>query len=61
VGNLESLAGDPRWFLARAETPLVVLRFETAAFLDQLEDHFDMAVDFMAALASIVLRARQGA
>jgi CRP-like cAMP-binding protein len=65
LGNLERLCGQPRWFTAVCETPVVALRGDTEDFLDILEDHFDMARDFVSAMARnlIALRreiARQG-
>jgi CRP-like cAMP-binding protein len=52
LGNLESLAGEPRWYTATAEGPIVALRGETDAFLDILEDHFEMTMGFLAAMAN---------
>jgi len=51
LGNLESLAGERRWYTATAEGPIVALRGETDAFLDILEDHFEMTMGFLAAMA----------
>jgi len=58
LGNLEALALEPRWYSARAETDLVVLRVDTEHFLDILEDHFEMAMDFLAAMGSNLLQMR---
>lgn len=58
VGNLESQAREPRWYQATAETDLVTFRSESNAFLDIMEDHFDMAEEFLTTLASNVIRAR---
>ncbi|MEZ4649648.1 MAG: cyclic nucleotide-binding domain-containing protein [Candidatus Eisenbacteria bacterium] len=58
VGNLESQAREPRWYTATAETDLVTFRSESNAYLDILEDHFDMAEEFLTTLASNVIRAR---
>ncbi len=59
LGNLESLAGEPRWYDAVSETPLVTLRVETDVTIDVLEDHFEMATGYLAGLASGVIQARE--
>jgi len=59
VGNLESQANEPRWYTAVAETDLVAFRSETGVFLDVMEDHFDLAEEFLTALARNVSRTRQ--
>lgn len=56
LGNVESLAERPRWYEARTVSPVVALRGETQAFLDTLEDHFDLALEFLQASASNILR-----
>lgn len=55
LGDTESLSGEPRWFDAVAETATIVLRGDTETYLDVLEDHFEMAADFLAAMASDLL------
>jgi CRP-like cAMP-binding protein len=52
LGNLESLCGEARWYDAVAVTPVVAMRNETAAFFDLLEDHFDMAMGYVATQAN---------
>jgi CRP-like cAMP-binding protein len=47
------LAGAPRWFDAVAATPIIALRGYREALLDVLEDHHDMAMDYLAAIAGI--------
>jgi CRP-like cAMP-binding protein len=64
VGNIESLAGEPRWYEAVAETNVVALQAEAESLLDVLEDHSELARDFLAAMASgaiRVLEQRRGA
>lgn len=56
VGNVESLAGETRWHEAVTETNVAALRAETDAFLDVLEDHFELAKGFLAAMASGAIR-----
>ena len=56
LGNIESLAAEPRWFQAVAESPLVILRGSTDVFLDVVEDHFEMARGFVAAMALGIIR-----
>jgi CRP-like cAMP-binding protein len=52
VGNIESLAGEPRWYEAVTETNVVALRSETDTFLDVLEDHSELGKGFLATMAS---------
>jgi CRP-like cAMP-binding protein len=59
LGNLESLAGEPRWYDAVSETPLVTLRVETDVMIDILEDHFEMAIGYLAGLAAGIIQARE--
>jgi CRP-like cAMP-binding protein len=58
LGNLESLAGERRWYDATCETDLVALRGSTEDFLDMLEDDFQMASDFLHAFSAGLIRAR---
>jgi CRP-like cAMP-binding protein len=51
LGNLERLSGDPRWYTAVTETPVVAFHSETESMLDVVEDHFDMARDLIRAMA----------
>ena len=55
LGNLERFSGDPRWFTAVTETPLVALRGETEPLLDILEDHFDLTLGLITAMARRVI------
>jgi len=52
LGNLENLAGEPRWYTAVAETPVVALEGASDLFLDVLEDHFEMTQGFLASIAT---------
>jgi CRP-like cAMP-binding protein len=56
LGNVESMSGEPRWYDAVAEGPVVALHAETDAFFDVLEDHFRMAIDFLAGTAAGLIR-----
>lgn len=51
LGNLESLCGAPRWYTAVTDSPVFGMRLATEPFTDVLEDHFEMALDYLAALA----------
>jgi CRP-like cAMP-binding protein len=51
VGLLESLAGAPRGFTARAGRPLAALVLDAGVLLDAMEDDPEMAIDVLAALA----------
>jgi CRP-like cAMP-binding protein len=56
LGNVESVAEKPRWYEARATTPVVAFRADTEIFLDTMEDHFDLAMEFLQASARNILR-----
>ncbi len=59
VGGLDSLAAVPRWFDATAATDVVAIQVNYGVLLDLLEDHAEMAMDLLRALASNVLRLRE--
>jgi CRP-like cAMP-binding protein len=44
VGGLDSIAVEPRWYRAVAETLVVGLRCESALLMDVIEDHPDMGI-----------------
>lgn len=56
VGNLDGLAELPRWFEARALTPVLALRGRSDDLLDVFEDNFRMGRDFLATLARVLQR-----
>ena len=56
LGNLESQCGAPRWYEAVTDTPVVALRNSTDDFVDMLEDHFETAREFLAAMAAGLIR-----
>lgn len=60
MGNLESQAGRSRWYEAVTETPVVALIAQTANFLDILEDHSELAIEFLSALADGLIKAKRG-
>lgn len=51
VGGIDSIAGEPRWYVARAETDVVVLRGEAAMLMDVIEDHPDMGIAMLRSAA----------
>lgn len=59
VGFAELFADRPRVFGARAEEPCTLLVTPRSAILDAMEDHFDLALDLLDALATrhLALRA----
>lgn len=57
LGNLETLARTSRWYGVTCETPLTTLRGNHEALFDVIEDDFDVAIDFLAAMAKGTLRA----
>ena len=56
VGMHEALFQGERWSDLTAATRATALRIGVQAVLDIMEDHFDMAMDFLALLATEVLR-----
>jgi CRP-like cAMP-binding protein len=56
LGALESLAERPRWYEAVADTPVVALQGDTGALVDVFEDHFEIAMDYLAVIAQSTLR-----
>jgi CRP-like cAMP-binding protein len=59
LGNLERFTGDPRWYTAVTDTPLVALRGDTESLLDVLEDHFDLSIGLVEAMARRVIDIRR--
>ncbi len=47
VGFLGAFSGKPRWYTAKAETPLVGLRLSSEALLDVCEDHTELALEMV--------------
>lgn len=58
LGNLESQCGAPRWYEAVTDTAVTALRNDTDVFLDTLEQNFEMAMGFVAAMASGLIARR---
>lgn len=56
LGALEALGELPRWYEAQTETPVVALQGQIGALVDVFEDHFEMAMDYLAVLAQSALR-----
>jgi len=56
LGALEAVGQVPRWYEARALTPVVALQAQTDVLVDLFEDSFDMAMDFLAIVAGATLR-----
>jgi len=56
LGALEALGERPRWYEAVAETPVVALQAHVGFLVDAFEDHFDMAMDYIAVIAQSTLR-----
>lgn len=57
LGMLETMTSTPRWYDAVAGSSVTALRIDGEAFLDILEDHFDMAMEYASAIARGVLAA----
>lgn len=58
LGNLESVAGEPRWYTAVAETEVFTFRNETENLLDLMEDDMQLGNEFLAAFARNLIRVR---
>jgi CRP-like cAMP-binding protein len=56
LGALEAVAQVPRWYEARALTPIEGLQTQTDVLVDLFEDSFDMAMDYLALVAGATLR-----
>lgn len=55
VGTLDMVAEMPRFFEARAETPVLALHGRVEELIDVLEDNHRMAMEFLAALTRQLL------
>ncbi len=55
AGVHEALYGGERWYAAVSEGQSIGLKVDLEPFVDILEDHFDLALDFMALLAGDLL------
>lgn len=56
VGMHEALQQSRRWYAAQSKTKTAALRIDLEPFVDILEDHFDLSLDFMAVLAANLIR-----
>ncbi len=52
TGGVESLADEPRWYEAVAETDLIYLRGSADTLVDMMEDNPDIGFDFISMLTS---------
>lgn len=50
LGALEAIGGTARWYEAVTETPVVALAGDVEVLWDVLEDHSDMALDYLSVL-----------
>jgi hypothetical protein len=56
VGGVESVAELPRWFEAVTEGRVVALSVDVEALIDAFEDHFGLAMDYLAEISQWLLR-----
>jgi CRP-like cAMP-binding protein len=47
VGGIDALASVPRWYEARAETPIRTLRVDAQRLLDVIEDNIELGMDML--------------
>jgi CRP-like cAMP-binding protein len=59
VGALDTLAGVPRWFDARAESNVIALALERDALLDLIEDQAELGFDILRMLARVLIDVRE--
>lgn len=55
LGALEAMGQVPRWYEARTLTPMVGLQAQTDVLVDLFEDSFEMAMDYLALVASATM------
>jgi CRP-like cAMP-binding protein len=59
VGALDTLAGAPRWFNARADSNVIALALDRDALLDLVEDQAELGFDLLRMLARVLTRVRE--
>jgi CRP-like cAMP-binding protein len=59
VGALDTLAGVPRWFNARADSNLIALSLDRDALLDLVEDQAELGFDILRLLARVLTIVRE--
>jgi CRP-like cAMP-binding protein len=59
LGMYEALCKERRWHSTTSQGDSVGLKIDVEPFMDILEDHFDLALDLLAALAGELLRLEQ--
>ena len=55
VASYEALAGEPHWYEARTDTPLLALRVAIEDLIDIFDDHFELAMEMLALMARDLL------
>lgn len=55
VASSEALAGEPHWYEARTDSPLLALRVSTEDLIDVFDDHFELAMELLALMARDLL------
>jgi len=59
VGNLDTMANVPRWFNAVTKEPVVALLMQGEVMLDVLEDHPELAFDFLRMFSASLIDLRE--
>jgi CRP-like cAMP-binding protein len=59
VGNLDAVAGEPRWYDATVQQDLVALELDGEVMVDVWEDHPDLAFMFLRIVAAAQLSLRE--
>ena len=55
IGGGEALVGQPRWNTLITDEPCIFLEGDQTAFLDLVEDDFELGVRFLSTLAGLLL------
>ena len=58
LGNLDTIAGEPRWFDAHTQSDLVALTIDSESIVDVWEDHPDLAFAFLRMFSRLILDLR---
>jgi CRP-like cAMP-binding protein len=58
LGNLDTIAGVPRWFDATADSDLVTLTIDSEAIVDVWEDHPELGFAFLRMYSRLIIELR---
>jgi CRP-like cAMP-binding protein len=58
LGNLDTIAGVPRWYDARVQSEVIALTLDSEAIVDVWEDHPALGFAFLRMLSRLILSLR---